>query len=119
MLRILDTAITLTFHTIIAVAAVLVAFFWIIDTIKRYYHWLRGKRYRSMFVPPPRKRKRLVDANRLSPPQASRLAWPSAHRAQKLRMWSHAASFRAQGPRAKATILPEKCVRSQPVRKLS
>ena len=79
MLRILDTAITLTFHTIIAVAAVLVAFFWIIDTIKRYYHWLRGKRYRSMFVPPPRKRKRLVDANRLSPPQASRLAWPSAH----------------------------------------
>ena len=60
MLRILDTAITLTFYTIIAVAAVLVlgAFFWIIDTIKRFHDWLRGKRYRSIFVPPPRKRKR-------------------------------------------------------------
>jgi hypothetical protein len=44
MLRILDTAITLTFYTIIAVAAVLVygAFFWIIDTINRFNHWLRG-----------------------------------------------------------------------------
>jgi hypothetical protein len=35
MLQIIDTAITLVFYTIIAVAAVLVlgAFFWIIDTI--------------------------------------------------------------------------------------
>jgi hypothetical protein len=59
MLRILDTAVTLTFHTIIAVAAVLVlgAFFSIIDTINRFHHWLRGKRYRSMFAA-PRKRKR-------------------------------------------------------------
>jgi hypothetical protein len=60
VLRILDTAITLTFYTIIAVAAVLVfgAFFWIIDTINRFHHWLRGKRYKSMFVAPPRRRKR-------------------------------------------------------------
>jgi hypothetical protein len=52
MLQIIDTAITLVFYTIIAVAAVLVlgAFFWIIDTIKRFHHWLRGKRYRSIFV---------------------------------------------------------------------
>jgi hypothetical protein len=59
MLRVLDTAITLTFYTIIAVAAVLVfgAFFWIIDTINRFHHWRRGKRYRSMFAA-PRKRKR-------------------------------------------------------------
>jgi len=59
MLRILDTAVTLTFYTIIAVAAVLVfgAFFWIIDTINRFHHWLGGKRYRSMFAA-PRKRKR-------------------------------------------------------------
>jgi hypothetical protein len=59
MLRILDTAVTLTFYTIIAVAAVLVfgAFFWIIETINRFHHWLRGKRYRSMFGA-PRKRKR-------------------------------------------------------------
>jgi hypothetical protein len=60
MLRILDTAVTLTFYTIVAVAAVLVfgAFFSIIDTINRFHHWLRGKRYRSMFATPPRKRKR-------------------------------------------------------------
>ena len=60
MLRILDTAITLTFYTIIAVAAVLVfgALFWIIDTINRLNHWLRGKRYRSMFAALPKRRKR-------------------------------------------------------------
>jgi hypothetical protein len=60
MLRILDTAITLTFYTIIAVAAVLVfgAIFWIIDTINCFHHWLRGKRYRSMFAAPPHRRKR-------------------------------------------------------------
>ena len=60
MLRILDTAITFTFYTIIAVAAVLVlgAFFWMIDTINHFHAWLRGKRYRSMFAVPPRKRKR-------------------------------------------------------------
>jgi hypothetical protein len=60
MLQIIDTAIALTFYTIIAVAAVLVfgAFFWIIDTINRFHHWLRGKRYKSMFAAPPRRRKR-------------------------------------------------------------
>jgi hypothetical protein len=60
MLQIIDTAITLTFYTIIAAAAVLVlgAFFWIIDTINRFKAWLRGKRYRSMFAAQPRKRKR-------------------------------------------------------------
>jgi hypothetical protein len=60
VLRILDAAITLTFYTIIAVAAVLVfgAFFWIIDTINRFHHWLRGKRYKSMFAAPPRRGKR-------------------------------------------------------------
>jgi hypothetical protein len=66
MLRILDTAITLTFYTIIAVAAVLVlgAFFWIIDTINRFHHWLRGKRYKSMFAAPPRRRKRKWSSRR-------------------------------------------------------
>ena len=60
MLRILDTAVTLTFFTIVAVAAVLVlgAFSWIIDTSNRFHAWLRGKRYRSMFVAPPKRRKR-------------------------------------------------------------
>jgi hypothetical protein len=60
MLQIIDTAITLTFYTIIAVAAVLVlgAFFWIIDTSNRFHAWLRGKRYRSMFAAPPKRRKR-------------------------------------------------------------
>jgi hypothetical protein len=60
MLQIIDTAITLVFYSIIAVAAVLVlgAFFWIIDTINRFHHWLRGKRYKSMFAAPPRRRKR-------------------------------------------------------------
>jgi hypothetical protein len=59
MLRILDTAVTLTFFTIVAVAAVLVlgALFWIIDTSNRFHAWFRGKRYRSMFAA-PRKRKR-------------------------------------------------------------
>jgi hypothetical protein len=60
MLQIIDTAITFVFYSIIAVAAVLVlgAFFWIIDTINRFHHWLRGKRYKSMFAAPPRRRKR-------------------------------------------------------------
>jgi hypothetical protein len=60
MLQILDTAIMLVFYTIIAVAAVLVfgAFFWVIDTINRFHHWLRGKRYKGMFPAPPRRRKR-------------------------------------------------------------
>jgi hypothetical protein len=60
MVQIIDTAITLVFYSIIAVAAVLVlgAFFWIIDTINRFHHWLRGKRYKSMFAAPPRRRKR-------------------------------------------------------------
>ena len=59
MLRILDTAIPLTFYTIIVVAAVLVfgAFFRIIDTINRFHYWLRGKRYRSMFAALPKRRK--------------------------------------------------------------
>jgi hypothetical protein len=60
VLQIIDTAITLVFYTIIAVAAVLVlgAFFWIIDTINRFRHWLRGKRHKSMFAAPPRKRRK-------------------------------------------------------------
>jgi len=60
MLQIIDTAITLTFYTIIAVAAVLVlgAFFWIIDTINRFHAWLRGNRYRSMFAAPPKRKRR-------------------------------------------------------------
>ena len=88
MLQIIDTAITLVFYTIIAVAAVLVlgSFFWIIDTINRF--WLRGKRYKSMFAASPRKRKRRwwwQAASHHSKPPAERGS-PRTESEQPLRM---------------------------------
>ena len=64
-------------------------FLWVIDTIKRFQHWLRGKRYRSIFVPPPCKRKRHwwwkppITAPSLPPSVAERASSPKA----PLRMW--------------------------------
>jgi hypothetical protein len=80
MLQILDITIMLAFYTIIAVAAVLVlrAFFWIIDTINPLPLLATRQTLPQHVRRTTQAQAALVVASRVSTPQASRLAWPSA-----------------------------------------